>query len=82
MYIQIHTGESDENSQNQGGNAQTLIVLVQSNAGFEGCDGVTGGEGEVVGGIYQQLAVYQKILPVQLQNLQIIIVGVILRRIF
>ncbi len=53
--VQIQPGEGHQHRQNDGGNAHFLAVLQQHHCGLEGGDGVSGGEGEVVLGIDQQI---------------------------
>jgi hypothetical protein len=63
MYIQVHTGEGNQYSQDHGGDAHGGAVQKQYCSGFKRSNGVTGGEGEVVGQLYQQFTAGKKIVP-------------------
>ena len=52
--VQVQPGEGNQDCQNRGRDAQTLVVEHQHRAGLKGGDGVAGGEGEVVLGGNQQ----------------------------
>lgn len=46
--VQVQPGEGNQDCQNRGRDAQTLVVEHQHRAGLKGSDGVAGGEGVIV----------------------------------
>ena len=67
VHIQVQPGEGNQHRQNQGGDAQLFVVQENHNRGFEGGDGMAGGEGKVMHPVDKQ-----RDFPCEIRHLEII----------